>query len=77
MKTKVHLFGMLAEEAKHSLLEIENVNDTEMLLNKIKEMYPAFKNFKFVIAVNKKVIHSKLSINENDVVALLPPYAGG
>jgi molybdopterin converting factor small subunit len=77
MKTKVHLFGMLADEAKNSLIEIENVTTTEMLLKRIKELYPSFKDFNFVIAVNKKIVHSNLPINESDAIALLPPYAGG
>jgi len=77
MKTKVLLFGMLADVAKQPMLEIENANDTDTLLSKVKEMNPSFESFKFVIAVNKKIITKKELINENDVIALLPPYAGG
>jgi molybdopterin synthase sulfur carrier subunit len=39
--------------------------------------YPALAESKYVIAVNKQVITSNTSLDENSVVALLPPYSGG
>ncbi|MEO8146332.1 MAG: MoaD/ThiS family protein [Bacteroidia bacterium] len=74
---KISLFGMLADAAKQSVIEIESVNDTDSLLNKVKEMNSTFRDAKFVIAVNKKVVSGNQVLNENDEVALLPPFAGG
>ena len=77
MKTRVLLFGMLADVAKQNSIEIENACDTDSLLNKVYEMNNAFRETKFVITVNKKVIKLNQPINENDEVALLPPFTGG
>ena len=77
MKTRVLLFGMLADVAKQNSFEIENAADTDSLLNKVHEMNSAFRETNFVIAVNKKVIKVNQTIKENDEVALLPPFAGG
>ncbi|MBK5270733.1 MAG: MoaD/ThiS family protein, partial [Bacteroidia bacterium] len=34
-------------------------------------------NSKYLIAVQKEIISSDTVLNNNDTVALLPPYAGG
>ena len=77
MKTKVLLFGILAEEAKQSLIDIENAIDTDTLLERINNMYPGFKKHRFVVAKNKKIISGNQSLLESDTVALLPPFSGG
>jgi molybdopterin synthase sulfur carrier subunit len=77
MKTKVLLFGMLAQEANQSLIDIENAHDTDTLIKKINELYPGFRNYNFVIAKNKKIIKSNQSLMESDMIALLPPFSGG
>ena len=77
MKIKVLLFGMLADAAKQSVMEVENINDTDGLLIKLKDLNTIFCTSKFVISVNRKVVTINKAINENDEVALLPPFAGG
>jgi len=53
------------------------VADTDGLVRALHNTYPALAESKYVIAVNKQVITSNTSLNENSVVALLPPYSGG
>ena len=77
MKTKVLLFGILADEAKRSMIEIENVTDTNVLLTEMKKINSVFSNSKYVVAVNKKIVSANQTLLENDEVALLPPFAGG
>lgn len=77
MKIKVLLFGMLADAAQQSIIEIENVQDTDSLLKNVKEINTTFRDVKFVIAVNKKIVTGNQPVNENDEVALLPPFSGG
>jgi molybdopterin synthase sulfur carrier subunit len=53
------------------------VADTDGLVRALHSTYPALAESKYVIAVNKQVITSNTSLDENSVVALLPPYSGG
>ncbi len=81
MKIKILLFGMLADAAGSASVEIEFENseqtDTDKLKSKVKSINNSFRNSVFVIAVNRKIVSSNLMLNENDEIALLPPFAGG
>ena len=77
MKTKVLLFGILADVAGQSIIEIDKVPDTDTLLNKVREINPFFSHLKFATAVNKRIVLSNQFLDENDEVALLPPFSGG
>jgi len=41
------------------------------------QQYPVLKNKSFKIAVNQQMATNNTVINENDEIALLPPFAGG
>lgn len=77
MKTKIVLFGMLADVAGQPSIEVTDCYDTATILKKVRELNDDFAIAKFVIAVNKKVVTENQPINVNDEVALLPPFAGG
>jgi molybdopterin synthase sulfur carrier subunit len=48
------------------------------LMENLEQKYP-LKKLSFSIAVNQKIIQNKesYSIKNNDIIALLPPFAGG
>lgn len=73
---KVIAFGQIAEITGNELF-IE-ARDTGVLKDALLLRFPALAEKKYAIAVNNRLIteqHYKL--NENDVVALMPPYSGG
>ena len=76
MSVNIILFGQLADIAGNSVL-VNEVADTDSLINALHNTYPALAEAKYVIAVNKQVITSNTLLNENTVVALLPPFSGG
>jgi molybdopterin converting factor small subunit len=76
MKLEVLMFGRLADIAGNSFT-VKDVADTDRLINTLHEAYPALAETKYVIAVNKQVITSNTLLNEDSVVALLPPFSGG
>ena len=76
MSIQIILFGQLADIAGNSV-SVDNVADTDSLINKLHASYPALAETKYAIAVNKQVITSNTSLNEYTVVALLPPFSGG
>ena len=76
MSVKIILFGKLAEIAGSSV-SIDNVTDTDSLINVLHKNYPALTNIKYVIAVDKQVITENTVLNKKSMVALLPPFSGG
>ena len=76
MKLEVLMFGRLADIAGN-YFTVKDVADTDRLINTLHKTYPALAKIKYVIAVNKQVITSNTLLNEDSVVALLPPFSGG
>ena len=73
---QIILFGRLADIAGNSV-SVDEVPDTDSLRNILHKRYPEFANTKYVIAVDKQVIKGNMILNNNSVVALLPPFSGG
>jgi molybdopterin converting factor small subunit len=61
----------------NSHLSIKDVSDTDQLTNQLHDLYPAMKNSKYLIAVDKQIITENTLLEDNNTVAILPPYAGG
>ena len=76
MGIRIILFGRLADIAGNSIF-INDVTDTDTVIAILHNTYPALAEAKYVIAINKQVITSNTLLNENTVVALLPPFSGG
>ena len=76
MSVKIILFGQLAEIAG-SAVSVDNVSDTDSLINTLHRDYPEFAKTKYVIAVDKQVIKENTILNKKSTVALLPPFSGG
>jgi molybdopterin synthase sulfur carrier subunit len=76
---EIHLlaFGQIAEITGKSAWKMAGIKDTNILIKNLEEQFPALVKTKYSIAVNKKVIQENTTINENDTIALLPPFSGG
>ena len=77
MSIQVKLFGMLANAAKKNEILIQDVNDTNSLRQKMFSEFPKLKNYSFIIAVHNQIANGNQKLQAGDVVALLPPFAGG
>ena len=77
MEINLIAFGQIAEITGQSAWKISEVEDTNSLIKKLEEEFPALVKMKYSIAVNKKVIQENTTIYENDTIALLPPFSGG
>ena len=55
----------------------EKSDNTDELQQKLSSKFPALQTLKLRIAVNQKIISENTQLNNNDVVALMPPYSGG
>ncbi|MBI1783423.1 MAG: MoaD/ThiS family protein [Sphingobacteriales bacterium] len=76
MAINIVIFGSLTD-ITGSTLQLENIADTNALVSELNNRYPVLVNSKFMIAVNKKMIDTNTPLNNNDTIALLPPFSGG
>jgi molybdopterin synthase sulfur carrier subunit len=77
MEVKVLLFGILAEYCQSQELFLSNVTCTDEVQKHLASCYPFLLGMKYLISVDRNIIHSNTSINNNSEVALLPPFSGG
>lgn len=74
---KIIAFGIIAEKLQAKELVLENISDTNSLLEHLKKTYPTLNGIKISVAVNKNIITQNTIINQESEVALLPPFSGG
>ena len=74
---KIFVFGILAEKMQTDVLLFPLQSDTDTLLKDLIKVYPSIDQLKFSIAINKKIITENTPLNNQDEVALLPPFSGG
>ena len=72
---KIFTFGKLKEIVGSDFEE--KSDNTDELQQKLSSKFPALQTLKLRIAVNQKIISENTQLNNNDVVALMPPYSGG
>jgi molybdopterin synthase sulfur carrier subunit len=77
LRVKVLLFGVLADKARCSSLDFENVNDLNELNINLKAKFLFLEKVSYAIAVNQLVVNGNIKLNDNDEIAFLPPFAGG
>jgi len=78
MLLKIKYFGMVAEATDKNEEEFIFKNGTvNELAQLLQQTYPKLKALNYKFAINQSIIESNENLNENDEVALLPPFAGG
>lgn len=78
MILKLKYFGMIAEALSKEAEEIElNITSIQELKDYLVNQNSVLDKLNFKIAVNHKLVHLDSKLNNNDEVALLPPFAGG
>jgi molybdopterin synthase sulfur carrier subunit len=73
-------FGSLAEitQLKEEQFTFdEDIISVSALKSKIESSYQNMQNTSYNIAVNQTMSDLKTEIKDNDVIAFLPPFAGG
>ncbi len=78
MKVKLLFFGRLAEiVTDYNEIDLEEKSSAYNLKKELLEKYPPLKKYTYRIAVNEELINEDIRLQENDVVAFMPPFAGG
>jgi len=76
MPVNVMAFGSVTDVMGESI-QLEHVQDTDALMLELNKRFPALRNSKFLVAVNKKMINKNTRLNGDDTVALMSPFSGG
>lgn len=77
MSIQVMLFGQLTDITGTNFLEIEGVEDTQSLQQKIHTLFPALAAASYRIAVDKILVNGNTDLPAGASVALLPQFSGG
>lgn len=80
MNVTLKYFGLLVDmtQKKEEVWALdETISTLSALKLKIEETYLELKNTNYSIAVNQSMANLDRKIGDQDVIALLPPFAGG
>lgn len=73
---KVLFFGITREITGKSECSYD-AGEKSILIMQLMNDYPELQMCRFRISVNGVISEGNTKLNENDVLALLPPFAGG
>jgi len=73
----IKIFGQLNDIIGGNVIEVENIADTDELVEQLEGKYPSLVNSKYRVAVNRKIIELNTALQQDAEVALLPPFSGG
>lgn len=77
MQVSILFFGQLCDVIGTNKIVLDDLHDTSSLIKILNNKYPALKESKYIIAVNKNIIFENTSLDNNSIIALMPPYSGG
>lgn len=77
MEIKVLFFGEIQQSTKQSEILFKDVFSSNQLNEKIQLLFPDLKTKSYRIAVNKSLINIDTELKNGDILAFLPPFAGG
>jgi len=77
MTVKVLFFGVLSEVAGTDCRHYSDVKSVNDLRLKILDEFPEIENYNYRISLNNEIINRDRHLNDNDEVAMMPPFAGG
>jgi len=78
MKVSVLFFGSLIDATGGKReIQLNDMQDMDSVKNNLLKQFPQLENYTFRIALNQKILDENHDLIDNDVIALLPPFAGG
>lgn len=77
MEIQLISFGKIAEFLQQQRLMAEGISDTDQLKAYLEKSFPQLGKMKYKIAVNNTLVQQNIQINNNDTVAIMPPFSGG
>lgn len=76
-KIRIKAFGKIAEIIRSGEMDRQFHGNSEELILSLIENYPELKTLQFNVAINKSITLGCVPLNDDDEIALLPPFSGG
>ena len=71
-------FGILSDVTGQGQIKLDGqVTDTKELQENLYEKFPELKKYTFRLAVNQELVDETRSLNQGDIIAIMPPFNGG
>ena len=78
MKVSVLFFGSLIDATEGEReIQLKDMPDIDSVKNNLLKKFPKLENYTFRVALNQKILDENQVLSDDDVIALLPPFAGG
>jgi molybdopterin converting factor small subunit len=80
VKVSILIFGIIKDivGSNHLVKEIEKDSTILTLKNRLLNEYPGLIKYKnYAVAVNEEYVEDNYRLNNNDIIALIPPVSGG
>lgn len=74
---EVMFFGQLIDATGVSSVMVEEVGNTDMLIQMMKKRYPALESSTYMIAVNNAMVTENSIVTPGSKIAFMPPFSGG
>jgi molybdopterin converting factor small subunit len=74
---EVIFFGQLTDATGVSSTIVEEVANTDMLINMMKMRYPSLASSTYMVAVNNTMVTETTMLTPGSKVAFMPPFSGG
>lgn len=71
------VFGHLGDIIGKESLDMVTCGDVGEVRGLLLAKYPGLQTASFQVSVNRQIVTDEFPVNENDELALLPPFAGG
>jgi len=77
MEVNVLFFGQLKDISGKDNLVIHDIDNTDSLVNVLKQKFPGLTRRTYVVAVGNEIIQDNTLLQPNATVALMPAFSGG
>jgi len=77
MPIQVMIFGQLSDIVNSHELTLTGIPDTNGLVSELNNRYPLLAGSRYVMAVNRQTVTANTVLDDDSIVALLPPFSGG
>ena len=74
---EVLFFGQVTDITNSSSLLVDTCEDLDVLKYLLFNQFPNLADAKLLIAVDNKIVHENISLNENSKISFMSPYSGG
>ena len=70
-------FGAVADVLGKNYFTLAGAASTNDVVSHLEQEFPALKNIRYALAVNKQTVTADTALTDAATVALLPPFSGG